>query len=45
MNPLDPVTPRQFNRAIHDAAIAAGIDMRVSRPRTAHTSSCRGGRR
>ena len=30
MNPLDPVTPRQLNRAIHDAAIAAGIDKRVS---------------
>ena len=30
MNPLDPVTPRQLNRDIHDAAIAAGIDKRVS---------------
>jgi site-specific recombinase XerD len=30
MNPIDPVTPRQLNRAIHDAAIAAGIDKRVS---------------
>jgi integrase/recombinase XerD len=30
MNPLDPVTPRQLNRAIHDAAVAAGIDKRVS---------------
>ena len=30
MNPLDPITPRQLNRAIHDAAIAAGIDKRVS---------------
>ncbi len=30
MNPLDPVTPRQLNRAIHDAALAAGIDKRVS---------------
>jgi len=24
MNPIDPVTPRQLNRAIHDAALAAG---------------------
>ena len=30
MNPLDPVTQRQLNRAIHDAALAAGIDKRVS---------------
>ena len=30
MNPLDPVTPRQLTRAIDDAAIAAGIDKRVS---------------
>jgi site-specific recombinase XerD len=30
MNPLDPVTPRQLNRAIHEAALAAGIDKRVS---------------
>jgi integrase/recombinase XerD len=30
MNPLDPLTPRQLNRAIHDAAVAAGIDKRVS---------------
>ena len=30
MNPLEPLTPRQLNRAIHDAAIAAGIDKRVS---------------
>ena len=30
MNPVDPVTPRQLNRAIHDAALAAGIDKRVS---------------
>src|SRR5665213_1201222 len=30
MNPIDPVTPRQLNRAIHDAALAAGIDKRVS---------------
>ena len=30
INPLDPITPRQLNRAIHDAALAAGIDKRVS---------------
>ena len=30
MNPVDPVNPRQLNRAIHDAALAAGIDKRVS---------------
>lgn len=30
LNPIDPVTPRQLNRAIHDAAITAGIDKRVS---------------
>jgi integrase/recombinase XerD len=30
MNPVDPVTPRQLNRAIHDAALTAGIDKRVS---------------
>jgi len=30
MNPLDPVTPRQLNRAIHDAALPAGIDKRLS---------------
>jgi len=30
MNPTDALTPRQLNRAIHDAAEAAGIDKRVS---------------
>lgn len=30
MDPLDPLTPRQLNRAIHDAAEAAKIDKRVS---------------
>jgi integrase/recombinase XerD len=30
MNPLDPLTARQLNRAVHDAAEAAGIDKRVS---------------
>ncbi len=30
---MDPLTPRQLNRAVHDAATAAGIDKRV----TTHT--------
>jgi integrase len=30
MNPVDPVTPRQLNRAVHEAALAAGIDKPVS---------------
>lgn len=30
MNPVEPLTTRQLNRAIHDAALAAGIDKRVS---------------
>ena len=30
LNPIDPVTTRQLNRAIHDAADAARIDKRVS---------------
>jgi integrase/recombinase XerD len=30
MNPLDPLTARQLNRAVHDAAEAARIDKRVS---------------
>jgi site-specific recombinase XerD len=30
MDPLDPLTTRQLNRAIHDAAEAAKIDKRVS---------------
>jgi site-specific recombinase XerD len=29
-NPVEPLTTRQLNRAIHDAALAAGIDKRVS---------------
>jgi len=33
MAPMDPLTPRQLNRAVHDAASAAGIDKRV----TTHT--------
>jgi len=30
LNKIDPLTPRQLNRAIHDAAEAAHIDKRVS---------------
>jgi site-specific recombinase XerD len=30
MDPVDPLTPRQLNRAIHAAAEAANIDKRVS---------------
>src|SRR6187549_637511 len=33
LNPMDPVTARQLNRAVHDAAAAAGIAKRV----TTHT--------
>ena len=33
MDPMDPLTPRQLNRAVHDAAQAASIDKRV----TTHT--------
>jgi integrase/recombinase XerD len=29
-NPIDPLTPRQLNRAIHAAAVAVRIDKRVS---------------
>jgi site-specific recombinase XerD len=30
MNPIDPLSTRQLNRAVHAAAKAAGIDKRVS---------------
>jgi site-specific recombinase XerD len=30
MDPLDPLTARQLNRAVHDAAAAAGINKRVT---------------
>jgi site-specific recombinase XerD len=33
LDPMDPLTPRQLNRAVHDAAEAARIDKRV----TTHT--------
>lgn len=30
LNPIDPLSPRQLNRAVHAAARAAGLDKRVS---------------
>lgn len=30
LNPVEPITPRQLNRAVHAAALAAGIDKRVT---------------
>jgi site-specific recombinase XerD len=30
MNPIDPLSPRQLNRAVHAAARTAGLDKRVS---------------
>ena len=30
LNPVEPLSTRQLNRAVHDAAVAAGIDKRVS---------------
>jgi integrase/recombinase XerD len=30
MNPIESLTTRQLNRAVHGAALAAGIDKRVS---------------
>lgn len=30
LNPINPLTPRQLNRAVHAAARAAGLDKRVS---------------
>jgi site-specific recombinase XerD len=30
MNPIDPLSPRQLNRAVHAAARSAGLDKRVS---------------
>jgi len=37
MNPVDPLTARQLNRAVHDAAEAAKIDKRVSMHTLRHT--------
>jgi integrase/recombinase XerD len=37
MNPMEPVTTRQLNRAIHAAAEAAKIDKRVSMHTLGHS--------
>jgi site-specific recombinase XerD len=37
MNPVDPLTARQLNRAVHDAAEAAKIDKRVTMHTLRHT--------
>jgi site-specific recombinase XerD len=37
MNPVDPLTARQLNRAVHAAAEAAGLDKRVSMHTLRHT--------
>ena len=47
MNPVDPLTARQLNRAVHDAAEAAKIDKRVTMHTLRHylpfpTMSCEG---
>jgi len=39
LNPVEPLTPRQFNRAIHAAADAAHIDKRLSMRRQANGMS------
>lgn len=41
MNPMDPVTTRQLNRAIHAAAEMAKIDKRVSMHTLRHYPACR----
>ena len=41
MDPMDPLTPRQLNRAVHDAATAAGIAKRVTTHTLRHYSECR----
>ena len=40
-NPIESLTTRQLNRAIHDAALAAGIDKRVSMHTLRHYSGFR----
>ena len=37
-NPIDPLTTRQLNRAVHAAAVAARIDKRVSMHTLRHYS-------
>jgi integrase/recombinase XerD len=41
MNPIDPLTPRQLNRAIHAAARTAGLDKRISMHTLRHSSGSR----
>ena len=41
MDPMDPLSPRQLNRAVHDAASAAGIAKRVSTHTLRHYSESR----
>jgi site-specific recombinase XerD len=37
----DPISPRQINRAMHEAVEAAGIKKRVSPHTLRHNSECR----
>jgi integrase/recombinase XerD len=41
LDPIDPLSTRQLNRAIHAAAEAAGIDKRVSMPTLRHNPEYR----
>ena len=41
LDPIDPLSTRQLNRAVHAAAEAAGIDKRVSRHTLRHNSEYR----
>ena len=41
LNPIEPLSPRQLNRAVHAAARAAGIDKRVSMHTLRHSSGSR----
>ncbi len=41
LDPMDPLTSRQLNRAVHSAADAAKIDKRVSTHTPRHYSACR----
>ena len=41
MNPIDPLSPRQLNRAIHAPARTAGLDKRVSMHTLRHSSGNR----
>ena len=41
LNPIESLSPRQLNRAVQAAALAAGIDKRVSMHTLRHYSVCR----